>query len=281
MKNDEQGEYWNGAAAPGRIRQSETLDRTFAELTADALDAAGFRPGERALDLCCGSGTTSLEIARRVGPEGRVSGFELSRPMLVHAARRARDAGLHNVHFDVRDFQSGDLGRGADVAFSRFGLAFSQDPLTAFGNILDALHSGGRLHFLCWGDPDRNPYLTCARGELSRCLGLPSPEPDTPGHFGLADGPRTRRLLESAGFEEVLTEEWEARLRMPSSRDAFRVLGDLDGSLRPRLEAMPPSEMTRLMKGLEASLAPYETAEGLEVPGLVWWVSAWRALEAA
>jgi SAM-dependent methyltransferase len=252
-----------------------------AELAGDALDAAGFFPGEHVIDLGCGCGATSLKIAKRVGPEGRVSGYDSSRPMLVVARKRAREAGLENLRFESGDLETAELERGADVAFSFFGLMPLQDPLAAFGRVLRALHSGGRLHFLCWGDADGNPCFESTLSELNRRLDVPTSEPGALGPFGLSDGPRTCQMLEAAGFEEVRTEEWERRIRVPSGRDGFWVLLDLAGNVRSVLDAMDETEREEIVEAVVANLGPYETSAGLELPALLRWVSAWRALEAA
>lgn len=211
-QNAEHIKYWNGPAARAWIRQAGALDRMVVELTTWAMEAATFRPGERVLDLGCGCGSTSLEIARRVGSEGRVSGFDLSRPMLEHAAARARAADLSCLGFEALDVERGDLGRGADAAFSRFGLMFFRDPPAAFRNIRRALRPGGRLPFLCWSTPERNPYFLGTIDAWARWLGLPPPAPGTPGPFGLAEGARTRLESLGPGVREELQRETEARL---------------------------------------------------------------------
>ena len=203
-----------------------------------------------------------------------MSGFDLSRPMLEHAAPRARAADLSCLGFETLDVERGDLGRGADAAFSRFGLMFFRDPPPAFRNIRRALRPGGRLQFLCWSAPERNPYFLGTIDAWARRLGLPPPAPGTPGPFGLAEGARTRRLLEEAGFEEVRAEEQGFSLHLPSTGEAFRIQLDLAASLRTHLEALGPGVREELQRETEAWLAPYATPTGLEVPALAWWVTA-------
>ncbi len=281
MENEEQAEYWNGPAAEGWVRRVDAVDAIFAGLTREALAAAAFRPGERVLDLGCGCGTTALEIARRVAPHGRADGFDLSRRMVVHARRRARDAGQRNVRFETADVQTAPLGAGADAAFSRFGLMFFQDPGAAFANILAALGAGGRLHFIAWAAPEENPMFSGVMGEAARRLGLPPAEPGKPGPFGLCDPGRTRLLLERAGFEEVQIDKWRPVVRHGSAREALEVLSDLSGTLGPRIAALGAGAREELAKAVEANLAPYTSAAGVEIPVGVWSVTAWRVLDAA
>ncbi len=281
MANEEQADYWNGSAAQGWMRRKDAVDRMFAALTEEAIGEAGFHRGEHVLDLGCGCGSTTLAIAQRVGPEGRVTGFDLSRAMVVVASRRVREAGLQNVRFVALDVQNGDLGKAADAAFSRFGLMFFEEPVAAFRNILDGLGGGGRLHFLAWGDPARNPMFSATLGELAQRLELAPAAANAPGPFGLADPERTRRILQAAGFEEVSIEERTVTIPLPPGRQAFELLVDLSPRLGGGLDAMEPPAREELIKAVEVNLAPYAVAQGLEVPAAIHWVSAWRALEAA
>src|SRR4029453_2942629 len=108
-------------------------------------------PGERVLDVGCGTGQTSLELARRVGADGRVTAIDISAPMLGGPRDRARGAGVANVAFVGADVQTHRFEPGsADVAFSRFGIMFFADPAAAFTNLHGALRPGGRLGFVCW-----------------------------------------------------------------------------------------------------------------------------------
>jgi len=68
--NAREVEYWNSAHTRGWADEHETIDRVFAGLTQVALNLAAPKVGERVIDIGCGSGTTVLELAARVGPNG-------------------------------------------------------------------------------------------------------------------------------------------------------------------------------------------------------------------
>ena len=86
--NAEMREYWNGAVGERWAAFQPVLDKSLQAISDAALSFAAARPGERVLDVGCGTGTTTYAFAKAVGPGGSVTGIDISRPML--AAARAR-----------------------------------------------------------------------------------------------------------------------------------------------------------------------------------------------
>ena len=151
--------YWNEAVGPTWAELQEPLDRQLGPLGRAAMAALKPRPGERILDIGCGSGQTSVELAGAVAPDGAVLGVDISRPLLDTA--RARSPGANDVTFLEADAQTAAFEPGAfDAAFSRFGVMFFADPPAAFANIRRALKPGGRLAFICWRGMVDNPIMT-------------------------------------------------------------------------------------------------------------------------
>src|SRR5687767_10260145 len=117
-------------------------------------------PAENIIDVGCGNGALTLDVAARVGPQGRVLGLDLSGQMLSLAKTRAGERGLGNVTFEKSDVQVHDFaGDSFDGVMSRFGVMFFDDPVAAFGNLCSAVRSGGRLAFACWQDPLQNEWV--------------------------------------------------------------------------------------------------------------------------
>ncbi|MGH6955484.1 MAG: methyltransferase domain-containing protein, partial [Caulobacteraceae bacterium] len=121
--NADQIAYWNDAAGPVWVAVQERRDRELHGYGLAAMKALAPAEGERLIDLGCGCGDTSLELARRVGPSGAVTGVDISAPMLQVARTRAAAAGLAQTRFVQADVQQADLP-AADGAFSRFGVMF-------------------------------------------------------------------------------------------------------------------------------------------------------------
>src|SRR5436190_20858405 len=126
--NAEQIEYWNSPSAAKWVALQDRIDATIEPFGVLAMDRAELAAGERAIDVGCGCGTTTLALAERVGPRGRVLGVDISAVMLARASERARSAGLASVEFVDGDAQTREFEKGAfDCVFSRFGVMFFAD----------------------------------------------------------------------------------------------------------------------------------------------------------
>ena len=201
--NADQERYWNERASTW-IDAQDVFDGLSAPLGRMAMDRLGLVAGQQVLDIGCGTGVTSVELADRVAPGGQVTGVDISEPLLSHA--RALAAGRPDVTFSRSDAQVHDLGEGVyDAAFSRFGVMFFADPVEAFANIRKAMRPGAGLSFVCWQNVFANEWLIvptmAAIGVLGRAPDLPAP--DAPGPFALADPERVTGILDAAGFEAI------------------------------------------------------------------------------
>lgn len=202
--NSEQAEFWS-ALAPSWLELEDQLELISGLPGQIAMDQLSLENGQRVIDLGCGTGSTTLELAARVGPEGEVVGVDIADEMLAAGRQRVQRKGVSNVRFLQADAQSQDLGDGRfDAAFSRFGVMFFADPQAAFSNVRRAMRSEGRLCFVCWQSPFENDWMLVPATAAMSVLGpLPVPEPDAPGPFSLADPARVRTILEGSGFDQV------------------------------------------------------------------------------
>ncbi|MCR5880984.1 class I SAM-dependent methyltransferase [Phenylobacterium sp. J367] len=161
--------------------------------------------GERLLDIGCGAGETTIELAERVQPGGAVVGLDISRPLLEAARARAAPSGVEFIEADAQThaFPPGSF----DGVFSRFGVMFFADPVAAFTNIRRALKSGGRLAFVCWRAAAENPVMTTPMAAAAHLLPpLPrkpiprrrGPSPSrTPSGCGASSTPRASPMSRS------------------------------------------------------------------------------------
>ena len=275
--NAQEIEGWNGPVGQAWASFHNQLDRQIAPLGRVAMEAAGIGPGQRVLDIGCGCGETTLEIARRIGT-GEATGVDISAMLLQLAGQAAKAVGAVNVQFLKADAQTDDLGQGVfDVVFSRFGVMFFDDPAKAFGNIRRALKPGGRLGFVCWRSPAENLYLTAAMG-AARSVLPPSPPatPNAPGPFGLADGERTRAILAEAGFADTAVEPFAQPIGdsdLEATVAQALNMGPLGSALRET--NADDALRAKAADAVRGAYRPYLGADGkVRLPSAVWIVSA-------
>ena len=277
--NAEQVKYWNEVAGPLWVAREEVLDAAISPAGRQAIDAAAPSAGEHVLDVGCGCGSTTLELARRVGPTGDVLGIDLSEPMLARARARADASGLTNVRFLRADAQIADLGRERfDVLYSRVGVMFFADPPAAFSNLRRSLRRHGRVAFVCWQPVQRNPWMLLPALAVGRHLPLPPPDPGAPGPFAFADPDRVRDVLARSGFSDVAVDGADFSLAVGGG-------GDLDRATEFTLEVGPAASALRaanagpelrqaVVASVREALAPYERDGAVWMDAAVWLVSA-------
>ena len=201
--NADQIAYWNGVGGRRWTDRQERQDVILAPVSELLFARTAVEPGERVIDIGCGCGSTTIELARRVGPTGHVVGVDVSVPMLA----RARDRALPGmpIEFVEADATVYRFPRGlADLLCSRFGVMFFADPASSFANLRGALRSGGRLVFACWREPQANPWMALPLREVYKHVpDLPQSGPEDPGPFAFAQADRVRRILDQAGFSAI------------------------------------------------------------------------------
>ena len=116
-------------------------------------------PGEKVLEVGCGTGAATVPLAEAVGGTGEVVGIDISEPMLAAARERISQSGLRNITLLRADAQVHAFEPNRfDLIASRFGVMFFADPVAAFRNLLGAMRPGGRLCFACWASLEENRH---------------------------------------------------------------------------------------------------------------------------
>jgi ubiquinone/menaquinone biosynthesis C-methylase UbiE len=121
------------------------LARVWQPLTASFLDRAGVGPGLHCLDLGCGGGDVTLDLARRVGPTGSVTGVDMDPVKLDLAREKAEREGLRNVEFRAMNVYDWAEPDGYDLVFSRLLLQHLSRPLDVLRAMWEAVREGGVL----------------------------------------------------------------------------------------------------------------------------------------
>jgi SAM-dependent methyltransferase len=215
-------------AAEAWAEVAALLDLQLSPLGVHAMEALAPRSGEVIVDVGCGAGQTVLQLADRVGPEGRVIGVDIA-PLLLGVAR-LRAEGLSQVSFIEGDAVGLDLsGASIDAFFSRFGVMAFLDPSAAFSNFRRMLKPTGRLAFVCWRSLEENELDLLPL----RAAGLEHLLDPTP--FSFEDPRYVRATLEKAGFKDI-------RIR---AHDQAVTSGDLDAMTTVLLKVGPLGRIVR------------------------------------
>jgi ubiquinone/menaquinone biosynthesis C-methylase UbiE len=268
--------YWNGPAGLRWVSRQETQDALLAPAGEALLRRAAVRPGEYVLDIGCGWGGLSIEIARRVAPGGRVLGLDVSEPMLARA-RELKPPGLplQFVRADatVHPFEPG----GADLLFSRFGVMFFGDPARAFANMRAGLRRGARVVLACWRELRENPWLMLPLEEAYRHVPrLPQAGPEDPGAFSFASAARVRGILERAGFAAIQLETVALSLDLAAGLGLESAVGTAVGigPTARALEGQPVALKDAATAAIRAALARHQEGERIPLAGSIWIVTA-------
>jgi SAM-dependent methyltransferase len=278
--NAEAIEAWNGVLFDRFVAFRHLVTGTPGRHGDAAMGASPPEPGDRVLDIGCGFGDASLQMAKRVGPSGEVLGVDAAERFIEAAQLEAAEAGVQNVRFAVEDAQHMSLDGEFDYAFSRFGTMFFANPAAALRNVREALRPGGRLCMVVWRQKPDNPWLHSAELVVERYLEEPeeTDEPTCgPGPFSMANADTTSGILVAAGFEEItlqrsdlpylmgrdLDEAIELVMGLGPAGELIRLAGDDADELRPRLTAE-----------LRDAISGYAGADGVFAGSSAWIVTA-------
>jgi ubiquinone/menaquinone biosynthesis C-methylase UbiE len=277
--NQEFIDVWNKILVPKFTRFRAVFVAQAQEHSDVALARHPPRPGERVLDVGCGFGETSIQIARLVAPGGAVVGIDPCEPFLETGRKDAAAAGVDNVAFVAGDAQLATFDDKFDLVFARFGIMFFAQPVAALRNLRAALLPGGRALFIVWRTLDENPAFEAAKRIARTHLPPPGEEAAKcgPGPFSMADPETVRAQLAAAGFADVAIEPI----------DVHGMLGrTIDEALEISLQLGPAGEIVReagplgqeklpaIVADLTVELRRYLTPAGVVAPQASWCISA-------
>lgn len=236
------------------------------------------RSGARVLDVGCGHGESTLDLARLVGPRGSVVGLDTSEACIAVARREARAGEARNVTFvrgDANVFRVEESERFG-LLFTRFGTSSLGGAESALRNVRATLEANGRLLIVAWRAAALNPWIAVA-AEIALRHVRHRIAPIHEGPFLLADPDMSRTLLERAGYVEVSFE----------AIDAPVVIGQgVDEAIARQLDVGPVAELLRqagvsgaacrdaVTRELRAALQPFVTARGVVMGSSVWLITA-------
>jgi SAM-dependent methyltransferase len=279
-ENEEATEAWSGVLFDRFVQFRELVVAGLRQFGEVAMRLYPPPPGARVLDVGCGFGDTTQELARLVGAEGQAVGVDVSEPFIEAATTEAREAGLENVRFIAGDVQVMGLPGPFDYAFSRMGVMFFANPVAAWRNICGAMGPGGQLCAVVWRQKIDNPWLHRAEEVVDRYLEEPeeSDEPRCgPGPFSMANADTVSEQLAIAGFEEPTFTRCDLPIKLGDDLDqavalnmalgpaaeVIRLAADEAEKIRPRLE-----------REIREALVGFQADGDVRGPASTWIVSA-------
>jgi SAM-dependent methyltransferase len=268
-------EDWRGRVGRTWAEEDAALADLLGPFGTMALDRLGPRPGERVLDLGCGSGRTAVALADR---GAIVTGIDLSPDLLALA--RARDP-AGRVRWLEADAATARLPGPFDAFFSCCGTMFFDDPAAAFANLRSAMVPGGRAAAFAWAAADRNAWARVPLAAAEPILGtvVRAGFGTGPGPFAWAEPDAARVPLATAGWRGIAFEPVEAEVAFGTGTDPDPVARAVAyflriGPLAGRLRGAPEAERRAVARLLADALSGWLRGGAVRLPAAGWIVTA-------
>lgn len=238
--NLEAAEAWNGPLFDIWMEYREIVVEGVRDHGKAALAANPPREGDRVLDIGCGLGETTVDLAGAVGAGGHALGVDVAERMIEMAIAEAAEAGIENVSFAACDVEVTKFDEVFDYAFSRMGTMFFSNPVAALRNVREALVSGGLLNMVVWRRKLDNEFMH--RAELVVAEYLEEPEESDvprcgPGPFSMANADTVTDVLKHAGYRDIRL----ARQDLP-----YKLGNDLEQAVALNMAIGPAAEVLRM-----------------------------------
>jgi ubiquinone/menaquinone biosynthesis C-methylase UbiE len=241
--------------------------------------------GQRVLDVGCGFGDSTQQIAALVGPTGEAVGVDAAERFIETARTEATEAGVSNASFLVADVQTTKFEGPFDMAFSRMGTMFFVSPVAALRNVREALAPGGKLIMVVWRRREDNLWLYRGQQIVEDIVQKPEEydEPTCgPGPFSMANADTTSEILTHAGFTNIsltrcdldimggtnIDEALDLLMSLGPAGEILRLQGDRAAHLHGQIDA-----------ALREGLAEFVRDDGqIWAPASTWIITASRPM---
>ncbi|MEO0424403.1 MAG: class I SAM-dependent methyltransferase [Pseudomonadota bacterium] len=285
MTNDVVIEAWNTVLFEKFSRFKYLFVEGYAAISREVLGRTRRSPHAKVLDVGCGFGDCTIEIARGLGEAGSATGVDCAANFIAASREAADETAIANANFFVADVEVDDLAGPYDEAFARFGTMFFGMPGAAMRNIRRSLKPGAKFTQVVWRKREDNPWLHDAERLVREIVPVVAHE-DTdavhcgPGPFSMAGPDMVSDLLISAGFERVQFERFDADICIGRN---------VEEAIEFALEIGPAGEIIRLAEEEGERLRPtvkrelaglierYARKDGsIWAPSSAWFVTAYN-----
>jgi ubiquinone/menaquinone biosynthesis C-methylase UbiE len=272
-------DFWNEVLVPKFVKWRHIVVGGLTHHSEAVFPRLPVSAGDRVVDVGCGFGDTAIELARRVGPAGRVLGLDCCDAFLEFGRRDAAAAGLGNVEFVEADVQRYPFDGEFDFCFSRFGTQFFENPVAALRNMRRSLRPGGTMTMIVWRDLSENPWLAAPKEVVLSFLPPPGEDARTcgPGPFSMADPDVVRTQLRIAGYADTTFERIDAPIlvgRTPEEAVELQFALGPAGEIFREAGELAERQRAPMTRALTEALAGYVTPEGVVMQSSSWMVTA-------
>ena len=226
------------------------------------LEMAALRPGERVLDVACGTGLVTLPAAKAVGSGGFVLATDISQKMVDRVLAEAREAGLGWV--ECSRFGAEELGwegEPFDAALCGLGLMYVPEPVVALREMHRLLRPGGRAVSAVWGRRDR-----CGWAEIFPIVDARVESEVCPLFFQMGTGTAQEHAFREAGFQDVTTERITSTLYHETDEEALGA-AFAGGPVALAYSHFDDATKESAHREYLASIAGYRQGSRYEIPG--------------
>ncbi|HVY31546.1 MAG TPA: class I SAM-dependent methyltransferase [Polyangiaceae bacterium] len=280
--NDEVMRAWNGVLFDKFVRFKHLLTVGLARHGESVLTRSPPRPAARVLDIGCGFGDMTAQLARALAPtNGQAIGVDVAQNFVDASTHDAAVAGLKNASFFRADVQVDDLRGPYDAVYARFGMQFFNSPVAALRNVKRSLEPGAPLTFVTWRKREDNPWLHVPELTVRNFIAEEEETVDEPtcgpGPFSMRSPDLVSDQLKAAGFRQIGFER----------NDIDICIGrDIDEAIAFSMSLGPAGEIMRLagdvgrarepevMAALREALTPFLTPDGVWAPSSTWVITA-------
>jgi ubiquinone/menaquinone biosynthesis C-methylase UbiE len=213
---NQQGQWQVAGSAP-EVYERELVPAVFGPWAPIVVELAHPSPGERVIDVACGTGIVARVAAARVGPGGSVAGVDLNPGMLNVGRSVATTTGdsasiqWHEASADKLPFPNSSF----DIAYCQLGLQFFADRPAALREIHRVLVPEGRLALMVWRGIGESPVFQALAEILEKNIG-PAAATIMRAPFGLSDASELNQLVEAAGFRDIKIHQRVGSIQFPS-----------------------------------------------------------------
>ena len=268
-----QTKLWNGAAGRAWVETQELLDRIFTPVEDLLVQAVSAASPASVLDVGCGTGSTTLGVARHIGVTGGVIGIDISAPMIAAAQSRAERAGLPARFICANAEEHPFEPASVEMIISRFGVMFFEDSVRAFANLRRAARGDAELTLVVWRSAAENPFMTTAERVAAPLLpSLPARRPDGPGQFAFGNAQRVHTILEESGWAGIAIRPIDIDCSLPEV-ELVRYLSRL-GPVGLALQDADDWTRAKVIDAIRPAFDPYVHESAVRFTAACWVVSA-------